>query len=185
MRTWDCDFRVAGKGAAVMAWGMETHPVINQTGKRLMTIGLWHMQEPLLAATRRIAGKAVEMGFQDGYRWLMAEERRLHTRAGRLARLTARGAWHPGRVSERSEDLGFWVSLRAEAAHDWIIQTFPRMAKENPVPDFPDEWTPERACEWMMTEQWDCRRGAFLKLQLLEWLGPFPFYGDERAAEWE
>jgi hypothetical protein len=164
---------------------LEHHPKWKAVGKSLLEWSAWLQEPPGLETTIKVLRTVKSMGFEDGYRWLMAEERRCNIQACRTARLVARGAWRPSHLSDGSSDLAFWIAMRAEAAHDWMIQTFPTMARENPVADIRDGWSHQQACEWLLTEQWECRKGVFLKLELLEWLGPFPFYGDQMAQEWE
>lgn len=90
----------------------------------------------------------------------------------------------PNGCAEFEKRLVPWICLRLDCACDFLGQVFPEHSKSDPFADVPLGWTDDQAAVWLVTESWLRRYDSWLKLTVLEWLGPFPFYGVEPAAVW-
>ena len=118
-----------------------------------------------------LAALVKQMGLPEAVAWLAAQERAFSAemRAEALALFEAGGADPGGGVSRRPAVPGVYAVWRLECALE-LAET----AAENPGLFGPG---PEPSLRrWLVDDWWEQRREVWLKLQVLDWQGLFPFY---------
>ena len=76
-----------------------------------------------------------------------------------------------------SSEVRYLLALRIGCAHEFLSSLHPGAAKSSPIPDLSDEWSDQRAIEWLLLDLWHWRCDYWMKLVALSRLGQFPFFG--------
>lgn len=83
----------------------------------------------------------------------------------------------------RTTSVGrFYLGFRIQCALD-SLGIFHPPDKASPVNDLPNDWSEQKAIEWLLIDLWARRGDHWLKLCAIGLVGPFPFYGVQRSEE--
>ena len=135
----------------------------------------------VLKVHQMLAGEVCRLGFVEGAKLLYRLERKERSQTTHALKSLVLGK---SAVGQLGIGPAAWGVMRLQCACDFLGQMFPPLSKGDPCGEMRDDWTPETACAWMLTELWERRSDHWLKLVALEWAGPFPFYGIEAVPEW-